>query len=127
MSSPDGQVSGVAETCRVRDGCIGEVARCHPDDLPEGYHTAGERQGWQMTITTIPWLPPTADVIGPRQVDGMARLYRRSFLEALSRLLTRLKYSCLMTERSIPSCRAARPLSSALALKPWNLMFPELV
>jgi hypothetical protein len=49
------------------------VGRRHPDDLPEGYHTAGGRQAWQSAIPVdIGGLPPTDGVIGLRQVDGMA-------------------------------------------------------
>lgn len=49
------------------------VARCHPDDFPEGYHTAGERQGLMKSVpfrSKVTARPRGA--IGLRQVDGMA-------------------------------------------------------
>lgn len=52
MSSPDGQVSGTAVTEGSGADGGGVVARCHPDDLPEGYHTVSERQSCSFRVPT---------------------------------------------------------------------------
>jgi hypothetical protein len=56
MSSPDGQVSGMAgseQPLRM----VGPPW-CHPDDLPEGYHAASRGQAWQRTRRYRTMLPP---------------------------------------------------------------------
>src|SRR5690606_13666315 len=60
MSSPDGQVSGMAgkPTCAAVRGW---PRACHPDDLPEGYHAASRGQAWRRR-------PPA-----PRQVAPLTQ------------------------------------------------------
>jgi hypothetical protein len=58
VPSPGGQVSRMA---------------CHPDDLPEGYHSAA--RGQRLRDVDRKWrrgLPADGRAVGLRQVDGMA-------------------------------------------------------
>ena len=61
MPSPGGLVSGIA-------------GPCHPDDLPEGYHTAARGQQLRMVgpPVCVEGLPTNDRAVGLRQVDGMA-------------------------------------------------------
>ena len=54
-------------------GQISRMGACHPDDLPEGYHTPARGQSFARSagggVEGCPW---GDRVVGLRQVDGMA-------------------------------------------------------
>ena len=53
-------------------GQISRMGACHPDDLPEGYHTAARGQSLARRRRLRRGLPTSVRAVGLRQVDGMA-------------------------------------------------------
>jgi hypothetical protein len=70
MSSPDGQVSGMAG---VRDAAVRSEPGAIPSTSRRAITSSPGGKLWAVTWTWWRMLPPDDDVIGLRQVDGMAQ------------------------------------------------------
>ena len=53
-------------------GSVSGMGACHPDDLPEGYHTADRGRSWRCRVRLRRGPPTVVRAVGLRQVDGMA-------------------------------------------------------